>query len=569
MIDRIFFAVLLPLPIIVAIAMLLYVARAWRSTTPRLRRSHIMAGLWLGACTGILILCRERIRGWTGLDVGSITVFMLASAGSLVLLGIGIGLIGLIGRSTRGSPLCPRCWYNMDGVDPQADGGTVCPECGSEVRSVSELVQRKRWPFLIAIAVTFQLAGQFSYQLIRADHGGAQNFVPTTVLIAGMFSLPADAIIGAPTPFDSATLSGRLANNRVAEWQKTWAIGKAIDAIGRAEHPDAVSRASTILNRSRFEGEVPFESWKSSVRLLCVSRAPGSDEAVAYLAECYVRARSTTDSSGRLSIASDPRRCAAELQDLVPLLLERVSAATVRTPEWWGLLRLVALAGEHAMPIVPMLESRVLEEDSEMGRANIAAVLAMLSAVIPDAGDASLRAFTDLPGPEQPRVLNAISRFIRPPPDLLPSYRALAICGEPALEVAGATGLLGAKDARCEGATLLIASLTRQLPAGQVDLGSIYWQVARDPGDGASTMLIVFLKDLALNSTPMFRVEAMAHLANIGRDFESRSTEVLALLDFVGSELNAEIAERARAIAVDVRTARSAPAQLRKVAVIR
>lgn len=569
MIDRIFFAVLLPLPIIVAVAMLLYFARAWRSATPRLRRSHVLAGLWLGACAGILIYCRERIRGWTGVDFGTITVFMLGSAGSLVLFGIGIGLIGVIGRSTRGSPLCPRCWYNMDGVDPQADGRTVCPECGSEVRSISDLMQRKRWPLLIAIAVTLQLAGQFSYQLIRADHGGAQNFVPTTVLIAGMFSLPADAIIGAPTPFDSATLSGRLANGRVAEWQKTWAIGKAIDAIARAEHPDAVSRASTILNRSRFEGEIPFEAWKSSVRLLCVSHSPGAGEAMAYLAECYVRARSTVDSSGRLSIASDPQRCAAELRELVPLLLERVSAATVRTPEWWGLLRLVALAGEHATPIVPMLEARVLVEDSEMGRANTAAVLAMLSVLIPDASEASLRAFGDLPGPEQPRVLNAISRFIRPSPDLLPSFRALAVCGEPVLEIAGATGLLGAKAERCEGATLLLLSLSRQIQVGQADLGVIYWQVARDPGDGASTMLIVYLKDLALNSTPMFRIEAMAHLSNIGRDFEQRSTEVLAFLDYVGSERNPEIAERARAMAVDVRTARSAPIPLRKVAIIR
>lgn len=569
MIDRIFFAVLLPLPIIVAIAMLMYFARAWRASTPRLRRSHILVGLWMGACVGMLIYCRERIRGWTGIDVGSITLFMLWSAGSVVLLGIGVGLIGAIGRSTRGSPLCPRCWYNMDGVDPQADGRTVCPECGSEVRSASELVQRKRWPLLIAIAVTLQLAGQFSYQLIRADHGGAQNFVPTTVLIAGMFSLPADAIIGAPTPFDSATLSGRLANNRVAEWQKTWAIGKAIDAIGRAEHPDAISRASTILNRSRFEGEIPFEAWKSSIRLLCVSRSPGSGEAMAYLAECYVRARSTADSSGRLSIASDPQRSASELRDLVPLLLERVAAATVRTPEWWGLLRLVALAGENASPIVPMLESRILEEDSEMGRANTAAVLAMLSAVTPDASEASLRAFVDLPSPEQPRVLNAISRFVRPPPDLLPSFRALAVCGEPVLEVAGATGMLGTKDARCDGAALLISSLRRQIPGGQADLGSIYWQVARDPGDGASTVLIVFLKDLSLDSTPMLRLEAMAHLTNIARDFESRSTEILAFLDFVGSELNADIAERARAMAVEVRTARSAPTQLRKVAVIR
>lgn len=569
MIDRIFFAILLPLPLIVVIAMALYFARAWKTATPRLRISRILATIWLGACAAILVFCRERVRGWSGLDIGSITSFLIASAGVLVLIGVAVGVFATIGRSTKGSRLCPRCWYDMDGVDPQANSHTVCPECGTSVWSSTDLIRRKRWPVFIAVAVALQLAGQFCYQLIRADHGGAQNFVPTTVLVAGMFSLPADAIIGAPSPFDSATLTGRLANDKCADWQKSWAISKSIDAIGRAEHPDAVLRASTILNRCRFEGEIPFEAWKSSILLLCTSRSSASSEAFSYLAECYVRARGAPESGGRLAFAADPQRCATELRSLIPKLLDNVSTATVRTQEWWAALRLLALAGDASEPIVPMLEARVLTEDSEMGRANTAAVLSMFSAVLPDASDAMAWAFVCLPGPEQPRVLNAFVRFVRPPHSLLPSLRALANSGEPALEIAGAVGLLGGRATRCEGSNLLVRSLRRQIPSGSADFASIYWPVIREPGDDASTELITFLQEVALSTTFVLQVDAMVQLSNIARDAEVRSPEIVAFLDFVGAEHGSEVADRARALAADIRTARTAPAQLRKVAAIR
>ncbi|MGH7241929.1 MAG: hypothetical protein ACREJD_00745 [Phycisphaerales bacterium] len=569
MIDRIFFAILLPLPIIVAFASLLFGVRAWRTKTPGLRRSRALAAIWLFICTGILFYCRERVRGWAGVDGGSITVFMIASAGALVAFGIAIGFIAAVGRSTRNSPLCPRCWYEMSGVEEQRPGQLICPECGTRVSAASDLIHRKRWPVLIALAVAFQLAGQFWYQVIRADHGGVQNFVPTTVLVAGMFSLPAESIIGPPSPFDATTLAGRLANNHSTGWQKSWAIGKAVDAIQRANHPDAVSRACTILNRCQYEGEIPLEAWKASVRLLCVDQVPGSGEAFAYLADCYVRARGLPAATARLSNATDPVKSADELRELAPYLIASVTRAQIRSQEWWASLRLLALAGDSAAPVIPILEQRILLEESDGGRANSAAVLAMLSPTLPDAPEAAIRAFACLPGIEQPRVLNAIARYVQPSEELAVSFRALAGCGEPTLEVAGAVALLGASQTRCEGAESLIAVLRRQATIGSPDLASIYWPVTRVPGDGASSVLLGYLKELALTASGGLRVEAMAQLSTIGRDVESRSPEVLAFLDFVGTDRNAEIAERARALATDLRTARTAQSQLRKVAVIR
>ncbi|MBX3378818.1 MAG: hypothetical protein KF805_01880 [Phycisphaeraceae bacterium] len=569
MIDQIFFAILLPLPIIVAIAALFYIVRAWRTSTPQLRRSRVFAAVWLGMAASILYFCRERVRGWTGFDVGSITIFMIASAGLLVLIAVAIGLHAAIGRSTRGVPLCPRCWYDMGGVEPRHDGGVVCPECGTRLVKSSDLLHRKRVPLLIAVAVAFQLAGQLSYQMIRADHGGAQNFVPTTVLIAGMFSLPPDSIIGPPSPFDFSTLVGRLANNRSADWQKEWAIGKAVGAIGEARNVEAISRAATILGRCQYEGEIPLEAWKSAVRLLCDQNSSSSGEAFSYLAECYVRARSEPDRSGRLSFATDPARCDLELRSLVPALLKRHSRSSVRTPEWWASLRLLALAGDAAEPVVPFLEERILFEESDSGRAYAGAVLAMLSPVLPDASDAALRSLVSLPDIEQPRVLNAIARYVEPSAELLPLFRALSETGEPRLETAGAVALLGGAATRCEGAERLIRVLRNQTEYWFPDLASVYWPVTRSPDDGASTILIVFLQELAMTSTPAVRVEAMGYLANIARDVDSRSAEILAFLDLVGTERNPDMAERARAFAADVRTSRSAHPVPRKVAIIR
>ncbi|MBX3389111.1 MAG: DUF2304 domain-containing protein [Phycisphaeraceae bacterium] len=568
MIDQVFFAILLPLPLIVTAATLMFLIRAWKTETVRLRRSFLATALWLGVCAAILFFCRERVRGWLGVESGAVVVFMISSAGAIVSLGIVVGLFATIGRSMRGQLHCPRCWYDMSGAEPHAEGGAVCPECGTDFRSFADLARRKNWPLFIAVAVTLQLAGQFWYQTLRADHGGMQSFVPTTVLVAGMFSLPADAVIGPPSPFDDSTLSGRLANSKAADWQKSWAIAKARAAIERADEPESIARASTILNRCEFDGEIPLAAWKSSVRQLCRSASGTTDEAFVYLAECYFRARGGEDSVGRFMFAKDPAKCKSELGDLVPALLGYLSHATVRSREWWSALRLLALAGDAASPVVPLLADRMLTEESDAGRAFSAAALAMLSQGFPDASEAAIRSFVFLAPFEQPRVLTAITRYVRLAPDQEESFRVLATCGEPFLEVSGSVALLGDSQTRCEGADLLIAALERQTEIGSPDLLPIYWCVARDPQDGASSELIAYLERLALYSNSSARIGAMSLLANIARDQETRTIEIGLFLDFVGTDRNAAVAERARAFAVEVRSSANSTNSPRKVAVI-
>lgn len=568
MIDRVFFAILLPLPLIVSAATLIYVFRAWKTKTARLRRTFFITAVWLGACAAMLFFCREKVRGWYGLDSGAVVVFMISSAGAIVLAGILIGLFATIGRSTRGQSLCPRCWYDMSASEP-SDGGAVCPECGVRVGALGDLLRRKNWPILIAVAVVLQMAGQFWYQVLRADHNGIQNFVPTTVLVAGMFSLPADSVIGPPSPFDDSTLSGRLANNKAAVWQKTWAIAKARAALERATNTESVARASTILSRCDFDGEIPLADWKSSVRRLCHAGSSSGDEALAYLAECYLWSRCGTRAVGPLTFPFDPKKCASELRDLAPDLLDCLMRSAVRSREWWSALRLLAISGEGALPVLPVLADRVLTEESDPGRALSAAVLAMYSQEIPGATDAAIQSLLLLDPSEQPRVLTAITRYVRLPPNLDESFRVLASCGDSTLEIAGSVALLGDPRTRCEGAGLLIAAIERQSEFGAPDLGAVYWCVARNPGDGASAELITYVERIATESNPFLRVVAMSLLANIAKDQESRSDQICRFLDLVGGDLNAGVAERARALAAEVRSARNSVAPPRKVPVIR
>lgn len=565
MIDRIFFAILLVLPVIVSIAALLYVKRAYETRTPRIRRARILAAIWLAACVGIMLFCRERVRGWTGFD-NAAALITIGTAGSLVVVGALLGFTAVYGRSTRGRPLCPKCWYDMEGVEPDEAGRSRCPECGLAVDSPGDLVRRKRWPIAVAVAVVCQLAGQFSYQVIRADHGGPVNFIPTTVLVGGMFSLPAEFIIAPPSPFDSSTLTGRLSNSRAAEWQRSWAIGKAIDAISNPESAEAVARGAIILNRCEFEGEIPLTGWIASVRKLCESPA-GAGEAFSYLSECYTRIRGGREMWGRITLPNDPALCAAELRPLVPALIGVMSRTSTRGQQWWTCLRLLSLAGEPAPDLIAFLQDRMIVDETDAGRASAAAALAMLSVRLPDAPLAAVESWRLLPEADQPRVLGAIVRYVDPQPALVPTFEALAVCGEPPLEVLGATALTGSDQTRCRGAELLVEAIKRS--AGPPDFAALYWPIARRPDDEASTVLLSYLKRVAMEGSPRVRAEAIQNLGAIARDFESRMEEILLFLDYLTLDLHPELSERARSVAAEVRGARGPQRPPRKVAVLR
>ncbi|MBS0187195.1 MAG: hypothetical protein JSS51_03945 [Planctomycetes bacterium] len=567
MIDQVFFYLLLPLPLVTGAMAIVYGRRAWQTRTSKLRRSRFAAAAWLVLCMVVLLFCRERIRGWTGFDSALAALMLLSTSGVLIAGALLIGGFAAWGRSTGGAPLCPGCWYDLEGVESGESEKTVCPECGYAVASRGDLIRRKRWPVLVAFAVALQLGSQFAYQLIRADHGGVQDFIPTTVLVGGMFSLPSEAIIAPPSPFDNATLAGRLANSRTADWQRSWVTSKSLGALERSSSPEVVRRAVILLGRMQYEGEMSVSAWQNSV--IRIAQLPdGSAEAFAYLAECYIRTRSHPEMNIRITPPLDAAQCDKELKEVAPALLKLLKRSNARGQEWWAALRIVTLSTETLPQLTEHLAKRVLLDESDTGRAYSAAVLAMISGRSPQSGDAACEAFALLPGPEKLRVLNAIVRYISPSVSLRPSFQALAQCGDPTLETVGAVALTGDPAARCEGAEVLVAAMKRHAEFGVPDLSFAYWCVARSPGDDASCLMVSAMIEMLFDRSPVLQGEAMANLSPIARDFDEHAPAILHVLDLLGDSGKSEFAERARSLAVEIRSARSAPPQLRKVATI-
>lgn len=568
MIDQVFFYLLLPLPLILGLMACIYGFRAWHTQTPHLKRSRYGVALWLLAAAGMLLFCRERIRGWYGFDNNLAILMLISTAGVLLALALLLGLVAAWGRSTRGVPLCPRCWYDMAGAESEADGTSTCPECGFVVGARADLVRRKRWPLLLAIAVVFQLAGQLSYQVIRADHSGFQDFIPTTALVAGMFSLPSEAILGPPSPFDRTTLAGRLANNRTAEWQKAWAMQKSLAAIAESSSVESVRRSGVLLNRMQYEGEIPLADWQRALLVLCRGKREAG-EAYNYLVECYVRSRSHPDATIRISAPTDAAKSDEELKSVAPELLASLKRMDTRGQEWWSTLRLIALSDKSLPPLISYLGSRIREDDFDSSRAYSAAVLAMLSSRAPQAGVEACESAWLLPPNEKPRVFNAIARYLTPSHELTPAFQALLNCGEPALEMMAALALTGSPDSRCEGVESLIDVFQRQAVFGIPDFSMAYWAISRAPDDAASARLVGFLLEWTMVGPAQVRADAMANLIPLARDFDTHAPTILHHLDLLSEAEEGDVADRARQFAIEIRTSRSAQPAPRKTGVIR
>lgn len=542
--------ILLPLPVVIAIGAIVYASIAWRTRTPRLWRNRILCTLWLAVGSAILFLARERVRNWADFDNAFAATLFISFAGVAVLLGALLALFALIGRSTHGAGLCPRCWYDMTGTSESDDA--TCPECGLAVRAQSDLVHRKRWPVLVAVAIVIQLAGQFSYQIIRADNSGANAFVPTTALVAAMYSLPRESIIGSGSHFDTDTLTGRLRGAGSSDWQKQWALGKAIDGLSPGASRETAFRAGTILNRSQYAGEIPFANWQASMQVLCAS-GDNVAESLTYLTDSYLRSR-LTPAAARFSPPIDPALSQKELASLVPDLLEMVRTKRTRSTEWWDAVQLLAIAGPDAEPVVALLERRILVDESDSSRSANAFALANLAGRFQSAPAAFAAALESLDENERVRLLFGLSRQAPDHPDLDECFRVLLASGEPALENIGALGIATAPATRCEGVRLLVQNFERHSrhSLAPADVSVFLGLIARDPTDGASDEIISYLENLLLYATPERRNEILNAFNSIGRVSEDRNRQLVAFLTLLTHDQDPEFADRVRLLLKDL-----------------
>lgn len=106
------------------------------------------------------------------------------------VLGLGALALGgwaLWGDRSRGRRRCPRCWYDMSGVQ-----GLRCPECGTSVRREQSLLRaRRRWRVVAcALVLVIAAAGVAVYPGVqRVDMWRA---MPDSLVIWGLAWAPAD-----------------------------------------------------------------------------------------------------------------------------------------------------------------------------------------------------------------------------------------------------------------------------------------------------------------------------------------------------------------------------------------
>lgn len=106
----------------------------------------------------------------------------------LLALGLAVLAWALLYDRPRGSTRCPKCWYDMAGIEPDAETHAwTCPECGNVTKKARRLRKiRRRWRWAL-LAIVPLLGAQTSrmYPDIR-DHGwrGAFMHAPDIVVIA-------------------------------------------------------------------------------------------------------------------------------------------------------------------------------------------------------------------------------------------------------------------------------------------------------------------------------------------------------------------------------------------------
>jgi len=141
-----------------------------------------------------LLIAGSALSAWKAIDVTrSMTDYQLDDAGIVLAIASGLAIFSamlsvwaLIGDRSRGRLRCPKCWYNMEGIDtPQ------CTECGKAIKSARHLRQARRmkWPFVLSMLCL----GTALYGLTclkRIEQSSFMALVPTRVLMIGWNILP-------------------------------------------------------------------------------------------------------------------------------------------------------------------------------------------------------------------------------------------------------------------------------------------------------------------------------------------------------------------------------------------
>lgn len=179
----------------------------------RLHTEYQRKGVVWALVAMLLGLFGAVVSAWFAFDIAQQTSgIALDDVGIVFAIAVGLSLFALmlivwasIGDRARGRLRCPRCWYDMEGIDtPQ------CPECGKAIKNPKNLrkARRTNWPFVLAsVCIGVAVYGFANNQ--RVGETDRLALVPTWVLMMGWEVLPEDWILEENSSY-TATLEYRL-----------------------------------------------------------------------------------------------------------------------------------------------------------------------------------------------------------------------------------------------------------------------------------------------------------------------------------------------------------------------
>ena len=379
-----------------------------------------------GAAAGFSF-ARERVRNWADFDnaFAANCPDRRARPRSCCRFVMAAGTGGAIQPGCRTLPALlvrhRQAWPSSGPSVRSADCGWMRMQTWSGVRLARPAGARRGNPAGRAV----HLSGR-----PRADNAGLASFVPTTVLVAGMYSLPRfGARLG--QFHDTETLTARLTDTRTANWQRSGLAKPSGPStrppaarISSGQRPCSTAAATTVNSSSTTGGAIR----------LALQAGPGrrrSSQLPLRLLHPLAQRFIWPTASRARDAASPPTNCAPSFPDL----LAHFQNATPH-PEWWATLQLLAPLRRFLPRTAPLSRKDALfPDENATPPARAAVVLAAIFRPLARCYSASSPIFGSMDSAEQIRLLTFLARNPASDAALHDLFRAMVAFTRPFLEV--------------------------------------------------------------------------------------------------------------------------------------
>ena len=237
------------------------------------------------------------------------------SVGSVIGLGgIALTIWALLADRSRGRRRCPKCWYEMTGVE-----GRRCPECGRTVKRERRLLQtRRRWRFAL-LGMLLIIAGGGGFLGWQVHRNGWTEATPTIVYIAALPWLDPD------TAFDE--LSDRVNDGELTKWEYRFLVHRCISRLENETDPER------LMDLCRMLAGIEAAAWYHSEHRLGGSWVLVSEIDGDHAIRALVALVENDDKDVRLAAISAFKSFMRQASTAMPVLLGKLASEDEETRE--------------------------------------------------------------------------------------------------------------------------------------------------------------------------------------------------------------------------------------------